>query len=77
MKIPYQQTVGSLMYAMLCTSSDLAYPTSVVSQHMVNLSIEHWIVVKHIIGYLQSILQFKLCFPGLTPQDLVIYCDVY
>ncbi len=32
--VPYQQTVGSLMYAMLCTWLDLAYPISVVSQHM-------------------------------------------
>jgi len=40
-KVPYQQDVGSLMYAMLCTWSDLAYPISMVSQHMANLSLEH------------------------------------
>jgi hypothetical protein len=26
-KVPYQQAVGSLMYVMLCTRPDLAYPT--------------------------------------------------
>jgi ATP-binding cassette subfamily B (MDR/TAP) protein 1 len=31
-KVPYQQAVGSLMYAMLCTWPDLAYPISMVSQ---------------------------------------------
>jgi hypothetical protein len=30
-KVPYQQAVGSLMYAMLCIRQDLAYPISVVS----------------------------------------------
>jgi hypothetical protein len=40
-KVPYQQAVGSLMYAMLCTRSDLVYPISVVSQHMANPSLEH------------------------------------
>ncbi len=40
-KVLYQQAMGSLMYAMLCTRSDLAYPISVVSQHMVNPSLEH------------------------------------
>jgi len=40
-KVPYQQVVGSLMYAMLCTRSDLAYPISVVSQHMANPNLEH------------------------------------
>ncbi len=45
---PYQQAVGSLMYAMLCTRPDLAYPISVLSQHMANLSMEHWMAVKRI-----------------------------
>jgi hypothetical protein len=70
-KVPYQQAVGSLMYAMLCTRPDLAYPISVVSQYMANPSLEHWIAVKHIFRYLQGTLQFKLCFRGLTPQGLV------
>jgi len=65
--VPYQQVVGSLMYAMLCTRSDLAYPISVVSQHMANPSIKHWIVVKRIFRYLQGTLQFKLRFGGLAP----------
>ncbi len=47
-KVSYQQVMGSLMYAMLCTRPDLAYPISVVSQHMANPSLEHWIVVKRI-----------------------------
>jgi hypothetical protein len=47
-KVPYQQVVGSLMCAMLCTWPDLAYLISVVNQHMANPSLEHWIVIKHI-----------------------------
>jgi hypothetical protein len=43
---PYQQVVGSLMYAMLCTQPDLAYPISFLSQHMANLSMEHWMAIK-------------------------------
>ncbi len=38
---PYQQAVGSLMYAMLCTRLDLAYPISVLSQHRANPNMEH------------------------------------
>ncbi len=38
---PYQQAIGSLMYAMLCTRPDLAYPISVLSQHMANPNMEH------------------------------------
>ncbi len=45
---PYQQAVGSLMYAILCTRSDLAYSINVLSQHMANPSMEHWMVVNRI-----------------------------
>jgi replication initiation and membrane attachment protein DnaB len=55
-KVLYQQVVGSLMYAMLWTQPDLAYPISVMSQHMANLSLEHWIAVKPIFRYLQGTL---------------------
>jgi hypothetical protein len=47
-KVPYQQVVGCLMYAMLYNRLNLAYPISMVTQHMVNLSLKHEIVVKHI-----------------------------
>jgi hypothetical protein len=30
-KVPYQQAMGSLMYAMLCTRPDLAYPISMMN----------------------------------------------
>jgi len=40
-KVPYQQAVGSLMYAMLYNRLDLAYLISVVNQHMTNPSLEH------------------------------------
>jgi hypothetical protein len=40
--------MGCLMYAILCIRSDLAYPISVMSQHMANPSLEHWIAIKHI-----------------------------
>jgi hypothetical protein len=64
------------MYAMLCTRLDSAYPINVVTQHMANPSLEHWIAVKRIFRYLQGTLQFKLCLKGLAPQGLVGYCDV-
>ncbi len=74
-KVSYQQALGSLMYAMLCIRPDLAYPISMVSQHMANPSLKHWIAVKRIFRYLQGILEFKLRFIGSLPQDLVGYCD--
>jgi hypothetical protein len=72
---PYQQVVGSLMHAMLCTRLDLAYLISVLSQHMANPSMEHWMVVKQIFKYLQGTLQMKLQFDATPSKEMFGYCD--
>jgi len=72
---PYQQVVGSLMYAMLCTRPNLAYPMSVLSQHMANLNMEHYMAVKRIFRYLQGTLQMKLQFGATPSKEVFGYCD--
>jgi hypothetical protein len=72
---PYQQAVGSLMYAMLCTQPDLAYPINVLSQHMANPNMEHWMAVKRIFQYLQGTLQMKLQFGATPSKEVLGYCD--
>jgi hypothetical protein len=71
---PYQQVVGSLMYGMLCTPPDLAYPISVLSSHMANPSMEHWMAVKQIFRYLQGTLQMKLQFDAKPSKEMLGYC---
>jgi hypothetical protein len=68
---PYQQAVGSLMYAMLCTRPDLAYPISVLA----NPSMEHWMAVKRIFKYLEGTLQMKLQFGATPSKEVLGYCD--
>ncbi len=72
---PYQQAVGSLMYAMLCTQPDLAYPINVLSQHMASLNMEHSMAVKRIFQYLQGTLQMKLQFGATPSKEVLGYCD--
>jgi len=40
-KVPYYSTVGSLMYAMVCTRPDIGYVVGVVSRFLSNLGKEH------------------------------------
>ena len=40
-KIPYANLVGSLIYAMVCTRSNLSYAVSMVSRFLANLCKEH------------------------------------
>jgi hypothetical protein len=45
-KVSYSSTVGSLMYAMVCTRPYIAHAVGVVRRYMHNLGKEHWEVVK-------------------------------
>jgi hypothetical protein len=72
---PYQQMVGSLMYAMLCTRPNLAYLINVLSQHMANPSMEHWMAIKRNFRYLQGTLQMKLQFDPTPSKEVLGYCD--
>ena len=40
-RIPYASTVGSLMYAMLCTRLDICYVVGIVSRYQLDPGEEH------------------------------------
>jgi hypothetical protein len=63
-KVPYSSTVGSLMYAMVCTRPDIAHAVGVVSRYMNNPGKEHWEAVKWILRYLRGTATHALCFEG-------------
>ena len=51
-KVPYASTIGSIMYAMLCTRPDVSHALSVTSRYQANPGEGHWIV-KNILKYLR------------------------
>jgi len=63
-KVPYSSTVGSLMYAMVCTRKNIAHAMGVVRRYMNNLSKEHWQAMKWILKYLRGTNTKALCFVG-------------
>jgi hypothetical protein len=63
-RVPYSSTIGSLMYAMVCTRPDIAHAVGVVSRYMNNLGKEHWEEVKWILRYLRGTATHALCFGG-------------
>ncbi|WZZ37770.1 hypothetical protein YC2023_034029 [Brassica napus] len=68
---PYASAVGSLMYAMVCPRSDIAYAVGVVSRFLANPGKEHWKAVKWILRYLRGTTKKCLCF-GNGKLELVI-----
>jgi hypothetical protein len=63
-RVPYSSTVGSLMYAMVCTRPDIAHAVGVVRRYMKNPCKEHWEEVKCILRYLRGTATHALCFGG-------------
>lgn len=62
--------MGSLMYAMVYTQSNIAFDVGVVSQHLVNLGNAHKSIVKMIMWYLKRTSNQGLLYKGksiLTP----------
>ena len=68
-KFSYASTVGSLMYAMLCTRTNICYAVSIVSRYQSNLGFEHWTTVKHILKYLNRTKHYFLVFGS---EDLTV-----
>ena len=66
-KVPYASTIGSLMYAMVCTRPNIAYAVGVVNRYMSNPGREHWVVVKWILRYLRGTSNMCLCFGSGNP----------
>jgi hypothetical protein len=63
-RVPYSSTVGSLMYAMVCTRLGIAHAMGVVRRYMNNPGKEHWEEVKWILRYLRGTATHALCFGG-------------
>ena len=53
-RIPYASTMGSIMYAMTCTRSDVAYSLEVVSRYQLDPDEKHWKIAKAILKYLRN-----------------------
>ncbi len=61
-RVPYASTIGSLMYAMVCTRPDISHVVGVVSRYTSNPGKQHWEAVKWILRYLRDTTEKCLTF---------------
>lgn len=73
-RISYMSTVGSLMYVMICTRSDITHVIGVISRFLSYLGKEHWNVIKWIIRYMCVTSNMRLSF-GSGESMLVGYIE--
>ena len=73
-KAPYQEAIGSLMYASIATRPDISFAVATLSQYLDNPGEIHWEAVKRIIRYLSGTRNFALTY-GDERHDLLGYSD--
>ncbi|KAK3009945.1 hypothetical protein RJ639_012117 [Escallonia herrerae] len=61
-RVPYVNTVGCLMYAMVCTRPYISHAVSMVSKYVENLGNKHWDAIKWIFHYLAGPTNIGIMF---------------
>ena len=69
-KIPYASSIGSIMYAMICTRPDVAYVLRMTSRYQSDPCESHWTTVKNILKYLRNTKDKFLFYGGI--DELVV-----
>ncbi|GJU39289.1 hypothetical protein Tco_1192246 [Tanacetum coccineum] len=69
--------VGSIMYAIRCTTPDVAFEQNITSQFQQNPSELHWTAMKNILKYLRNTKDMFLVYGGNPKAELRVdyYCD--
>ena len=62
-QVPYASTMGSLMYAMLCTRPDICYSIGIVSRYQSNPGPKHWEVFKEYSQVFKENERLYSCLP--------------
>ena len=74
--VPYASVVGSLMYAQVCTRLNIAFADSVLGRFSSNPKLEHWVLAKKVMRYLQRTKDFMLVYRKVDHLEVVGYSDV-
>jgi transposase InsO family protein len=67
--VPYAELIGCLMYIMVCTRPDLAYPVSLLARFMADGAYrrKHWGAAKRVLRYLKGTQEWSLILGGSEP----------
>jgi len=74
-QIPYASTVGSLMYAQVCTRPDIAYIVGVLSRYLSNPGMDHWKAAKRVMRYLKRTRGYMLTYRRSDQLEITGFFD--
>jgi hypothetical protein len=76
-RVPYAELIGCLMYIMVCTRPDLAFPVSLLARFMAEGAYrrKHWEAAKRVLRYLKGTMEWGLVLGGSAPILLSMAAD--
>ncbi|KAL4313516.1 hypothetical protein GQ457_01G017500 [Hibiscus cannabinus] len=74
-QISYASAIGSIMYAMICSRSDMSYALRMTSRYQTNHGEGHYIAVKNILKYLRRTKDVFLVYGGEEELGIKGYTD--
>lgn len=74
-EVPYQQAIGSLLFAACVSRLDIMFAVANVSKFSSNPSIEYWQAVKKILHYLKGTSNQGITYQFNGNNQLIGYCD--
>ena len=74
-KIPYASTIGSIMYAQVCTRLYITYVVGMLGRYQSNSCIEHWKAVKNVLRYFQGTKDNMLTYRRPNNLEIIGYSD--
>lgn len=73
--IPYQELIGSIMYAAQVTRPDICFAVSSLSRFNGNFGQAHWVAAKRVLRYLKGTANVKLTYRKDALQEIEGHCD--
>ncbi|XP_034674312.1 secreted RxLR effector protein 161-like [Vitis riparia] len=73
--IPYVSTVGSLMYAQVCTRPVITFVVGMLGRYQSNPGINHWKVAKKVMRYRQGTKDYMLMYRRTDNLEVISYSD--
>ncbi|KAK2988306.1 hypothetical protein RJ640_011977 [Escallonia rubra] len=74
-RIPSASTVGSFMYAQVCTRPDITYVVGMLGRYQINPGMGHWKAAKKVMRYLQGTKDFMLTYRKSDNLEVIDYSD--
>ncbi|XP_042974572.1 secreted RxLR effector protein 161-like [Carya illinoinensis] len=74
--VPYASTVGSLMYAQVCTRPNICLAVGLLGLYQSNPRLQHWIAAKKVMQYLQGTKNYMLTYRHTENLQVVGYSDL-